>query len=136
MSNQVFAFIFCLLAPPSTDTADRNISAVCTLTVTLSCNGSGNPQPNFTWTFRPTCSSQPTKVEALTTTSLGWMKYQSNIVLYNVQGGGGGSEGAYQCLINNGIGDTSKVVFMLSVTCKYPVMKTSQSHHSLSLFYV
>ena len=111
--------IFCLLAPPSTDTADRSISAVCSQTVVLLCNGSGNPQSDITWTFTPVYSSQQSRIEAPNSTPLGWMKYQSVLSLYNVQGGKSGNEGTYQCLINNTIGDAAKVIFILSVTCEY-----------------
>ena len=112
----------CLLAPPSTDTADGNISAVCGEPVEMQCNGSGNPQPSITWTFMPVYSSQPLKVEAPNQTALGWMKYQSVLSLYNVRSGKSGHEGTYQCLINNTIRGAQKVIFMLSVTCEYVII--------------
>ena len=110
--------MFFLLAPPSTDTADRSISAAYSQTIVLSCNGSGNPQPVITWTFTPVYSSQRLRIEAPNSTRLGWMKYQSVLSLYSVQGGKSGNEGTYQCHINNTIRDAAKVIFMLSVTCE------------------
>ena len=115
----VFGFVLFLLASPSTDTANGNITAVCNQTVVMVCNGSGNPQPDFMWTFTPVDSSLKSVVEAPTPTSLRSMKYQSVLTLYNVQGGQSGNEGTYQCLINNTIGAPSKVIFTLSVTCEY-----------------
>ena len=115
----------CLLAPPGTDTADGNISAVCGEPVEMQCNGSGNPQPSITWTFMPVYSSQPLKVEAPNQTALGWMKYQSVLSLPNVQGG---NEGTYQCLINNTIGGAQIVTFMLSVTCEYVIIMKRHYH--------
>ena len=111
----------CSLAPPSTDTADRNISAVCSQTVEMQCNGSGNPQPSITWTFMPVYSSQPLEVEAPDPTILGWMKYQSVLSLYNVRSGKSGHEGTFQCLIQNTVGSAQKVILMLSVNCEYTI---------------
>ena len=122
----------CLLAPPSTDTADGNISAVCGEPVEMQCNGSGNPQPSITWTFMPVYSSQPLKVEAPNQTALGWMKYQSVLSLYNVRSGKSGHEGTYQCLINNSIGGAQKVIYILSVTCEYVIIIIMKlQYHSL-----
>ena len=115
-SLNVFGFTFCLLVPPSTDNGGDNINAVCSQDVTMSCSASGNPQPVISWTFWKLFSSQPLKIKASPPTPFGWMKYQSNISLDNVHPG---DKGTYQCLINNTVGDSRKVVFMLNVTCKY-----------------
>ena len=127
----MFGFIS-LLAPPSTDTADRSISAVCSQLVIMPCNGSGNPEPNISWAFTPLVTSQPSIFKAPTSTSLGWKKYQSILTLYNVRGGKCGNEGTYQCIINNTIGESRKVNFILSITCKYPIMKISLITQRLS----
>jgi hypothetical protein len=108
------SFTIDVLTPPSTDSVDTNVNATCNEAAIMQCNGSGNPQPNITWTFTPIDGRQHFIVTASVPTPLGGIKYQSVLTVSNVQVR---DEGAYECLVDNGIGDAVKVIYTLSLEC-------------------
>jgi hypothetical protein len=113
------SFAIDVLISPSTDTANSHTLVQCNKATSMSCNGSGNPQPNITWTFKPMDSTEQRDIEASAVTLVGWRTSQSVLTVSNILGGkkSGTDEGTYECLIENGIGDAVTVIYNLSVTC-------------------